>query len=425
MIKKNLCLSIFLGALLVMGGESVSAAGNPIELGVSVSHDANGYVTFTCPLPIATYPNIEGFEMYSGSYPDTSTRILSQTFSASVCSVVSAGYGYLEDGYLNNSLVTDNGNYWVRFTYSGDDSTNDFSGDWFFFKASRVGGLWSAIESSRIVSFSPSGIVVNPTTNVASTTADVDVVIQAYLDDADANLYDQVVLELTNVENFVDYDPIFFSILYPGGVAFSTTLADLPFGQYRAKVSMASSTSASKSLTREFAFINMYTGVSVDLSGLFGSNFGTTTGALIIDGQVRENCAVLDGVFDRATCGLLNGLKDLTSFLFRPSAASLANFDSLPDRMKTKAPFSYAYDANVLRQELFTASSTASTTFAVSTKFIPGHSTSTITFLSASMLSAVPYASRIKDILGWILWFFAIEYIYFRVIRSHDNQTPS
>jgi len=41
-----------------------------------------------------------------------------------------------------------------------------------------------------------------------------------------------------------------------------------------------------------------------------------------------------------------------------------------------------------------------------------------ITFLSADMLSAVPYSSLIRDILGFILWILFAEYVYYLVLNA-------
>lgn len=87
-------------------------------------------------------------------------------------------------------------------------------------------------------------------------------------------------------------------------------------------------------------------------------------------------------------------------------------------------PFAYAYQLNDMRQALFTASSTASTSLAISIPWL-NNSTTTITFISQSMVAAIPFAPLIKSLLIALLWFMFAEFCYYRIIRVHDTHTPS
>jgi len=128
--------------------------------------------------------------------------------------------------------------------------------------------------------------------------------------------------------------------------------------------------------------------------------------------------------YECAITSITGCLKNAGIWLFYPSADSITQFKSLGTTLQGKYPFSYAYGVNQMRQELFGASSTPQT-ISLNFKIIPGHGTSTLELLSQDKLSAVPYAGTVKTILGWILWLLAIEYIYYRVIRSHDPNTPA
>jgi len=280
---------------------------------------------------------------------------------------------------------------------------------------------------TRIISFDPSAEVVNATTDTSILTADVDWTLDYYFNDTTSfGVYDQVGLEIENIENGIQtLIPYAYDINASGGTHLTGTFEDLDYGQWFVIVYFYNSETGVKEKVKSYVFTNLYTKVPSDLSGFYGANYASSTiGYISDDGTLREDCSSLDGTFDRAICALTNSLKDMISYFFRPSPTSIAQFQTLGETLKTKAPFSYAYDTNNLRQELFSASTTASTTISVSTKFIPGQGTTTITFLSASMLNAVPYSGTVKTVLGWILWLFAIEYIYYRVLRSHDNQTP-
>lgn len=149
-----------------------------------------------------------------------------------------------------------------------------------------------------------------------------------------------------------------------------------------------------------------------------------TTTATVVSNNPRS----LSGLPEPADCslGAITGcIKNAGVWLFYPSSDAIDSFKSLGTTLSGKFPFAYAYGINTLRQELFGAVATSSQTISLSFKLIPGHGTSTLELLSQSKLSAVPFAGLIKQILGWLLWLLGVEYIYYRVIRSHDSQTPS
>lgn len=112
-------------------------------------------------------------------------------------------------------------------------------------------------------------------------------------------------------------------------------------------------------------------------------------------------------------------LKNAGIWLFYPSPDSIEQFKSLPEGLKEKFPFVYAFQTNTLLQELFNASSTASSSIGVNVPHFGD-----IEFLSRTKIEAVPYSNTVKTILGYIAWLMAIQYVYYRVIRSHDSVTP-
>lgn len=124
--------------------------------------------------------------------------------------------------------------------------------------------------------------------------------------------------------------------------------------------------------------------------------------------------------FECSLTAMTGCIKNAFVWLFYPSPNSVEQFKSLNTDLQGKFPFAYAYQAPTLVSKLFTSSQTASSTVSVNV-----NNFGNITFLSASMMSAVPYASTVRTIIGWILWILVIEYIYYRVIRSHDQNTPA
>jgi len=151
----------------------------------------------------------------------------------------------------------------------------------------------------------------------------------------------------------------------------------------------------------------------------------TATSSVTVD---SSNPRSLSGLPEPADCSLsaITGcIKNAAVWLFYPSSDSVDSFKGLSDTLSGKFPFAYAYGINTMRLELFEAAQTSTTTISLNFKIIPGHATSTLTLLSPTLLSNVPYSSTVKTILSWILWLLGIEYIYYRVLRSHDPNTPS
>jgi len=117
-------------------------------------------------------------------------------------------------------------------------------------------------------------------------------------------------------------------------------------------------------------------------------------------------------------CGLtaLSGcLKNAFIFLFYPAGDTVAQFNTLT--LSDRFPFAYAYQVSTIRNAIFNSPQTASSTIQVSTPI------GDMTFLSASMMAAVPFASLIKTLLSAVMWFMCVLVIYRRVLASHDNTT--
>lgn len=107
------------------------------------------------------------------------------------------------------------------------------------------------------------------------------------------------------------------------------------------------------------------------------------------------------------------GLKNVFKWLFTVSPATLNQFSNLS--LSTKTPFSYLYDVGTIFNELFANSGSMSYAVSASTPI------GTINFISASAISAVPYASTIKTILGYMLYFFTAMTIYRLLLRVHNK----
>jgi len=107
---------------------------------------------------------------------------------------------------------------------------------------------------------------------------------------------------------------------------------------------------------------------------------------------------------------LPNALCNMGFFLFVPNQSALTQFTSID--LSDRAPFSYVYDINDLRQDLFNPGSSGSGVIQV-----PFASFGTLTLLSGSQVAAFPLSSSIKSILSALILFFMAEYIYRKALK--------
>jgi hypothetical protein len=115
-------------------------------------------------------------------------------------------------------------------------------------------------------------------------------------------------------------------------------------------------------------------------------------------------------------------LQDCMGYLLTPSTASgspMSNLKSLT--LAHSAPFAYAYQVGDIRNAMLTATNTASTTIGVPIKWLG--STTTLTFLSAGMIQAVPYTPWIKGTLSALMLLMTAMLVYRKVIASHNTNT--
>jgi len=111
-------------------------------------------------------------------------------------------------------------------------------------------------------------------------------------------------------------------------------------------------------------------------------------------------------------------IKNAMVWLFYPTQASTDQFSQLS--LQSTFPFSYAYDTVDAVGELFNTSATASSTISVTVPWL-NHTTTTFTFLSAALLSAVPFSGLIRTIISYLLWLGLAVYLYRSILKSHDD----
>ena len=101
-------------------------------------------------------------------------------------------------------------------------------------------------------------------------------------------------------------------------------------------------------------------------------------------------------------------------YLFAPNQTAVDKFRRLT--LASSSPFTYVYDVPVLYTELFSQSTTTTLTISASTTL------GVITFISPAMISNVPYAGRIRIIIGWIIWLFVVQTIYYIVLNMYSSE---
>lgn len=198
-------------------------------------------------------------------------------------------------------------------------------------------------NSTRIISFDPDGYTINPTFSQTATHANATTTVATWFNDVtDTGVYDQVCIELSNIENQTELVPRCHDIIASGGSSYTDVYTNLPQGQYFVIAYFYSTGREVKEKNRSFEFTNMYTNVPVSMNGLFGQTYGTTTSGLTVNGALLEDCSALDGVFARVGCSIVNSVKTLFNKFFVPDMYKIsATYDVLKNQVLNKAPIGY------------------------------------------------------------------------------------
>jgi len=159
---------------------------------------------------------------------------------------------------------------------------------------------------------------------------------------------------------------------------------------------------------------------SVSAGTYFGINFNDSI-------QTVHTTGIDQTIYSAVSCsisfsGTFN-LPDCLGYLITPSTGSTSPMSALKSiTLANSFPFAYLYQVPQLREALFNASSTASTTIGVDIPWF-GHTTKRITFLSKDILASISIAALVKTILAWLLWLMLFELAWYKLLRSHDTTT--
>lgn len=103
-------------------------------------------------------------------------------------------------------------------------------------------------------------------------------------------------------------------------------------------------------------------------------------------------------------------------YLFYPSSAALTEINDTYDTLSTKFPFAYFTDFNDSISGLYTGTQTATSTITV-----PFGDFGNITLISAAQISAVPFTSLIRSLLGSLIWVMLGFTIYRRTQKIFNS----
>jgi len=283
----------------------------------------------------------------------------------------------------------------LSFTMSGNGTSSVSSYDIFS----------GALISNGVPAFSLSDSTYAPflssDTNYLITTAPVDT----------ATNVDTNVAFFGNYSNDGDFDSIAIilnddtnetSVSVPCGTAFSG---------YNLVFQCTQPVSASASFTY---YAKMYKSVNgLAYVGTEGVDFITST-PYSFDTGTTTTPVTTYGTYTCETFDITCYLVNFATWAFIPTPASLSQFSDLT--LEDKFPFSYLYDMSDVFSELF--ANTGSMSYSVS---VNTGSLGTISLISASQINAVPYASTIKTLLGYILYVMTAMTLYHMLLRTHST----
>jgi len=128
------------------------------------------------------------------------------------------------------------------------------------------------------------------------------------------------------------------------------------------------------------------------------------------------------GYSDCGTIDIFCYLRNFATWFFYIQPSTLTGYSNLVNfttpgssSLASRLPFAYIYDVGNIFNELF--ANGGSMEYAVSVPFLG----STINLISASQISAVPYASTIKTILGYLLYFMTAMTLYRYILKVHNK----
>lgn len=155
--------------------------------------------------------------------------------------------------------------------------------------------------------------------------------------------------------------------------------------------------------------IELFSGTtSVAISPTYALNIGDSFIVPILSEEEVTSCDTVSGL-TWAIC-------KVAVLLFVPSNNSIDKFTSLTSDLETKFPFIYAYQFSESVDNLYSGTSTA--TSSISYDFA---GLGTLTLISVEQLEAVPFQSWLRTVIGMLLWIMFAVLMYNRTLRIFNT----
>ncbi len=265
----------------------------------------------------------------------------------------------------------------------------------------RTNGVWS---DSYTPSYGGSGVTLSTPVDGTTLTSS-PVLFSGVYNNVAPDMYNKLQFKLEGITEGLNNMSIFvpdidLDSINGSNIPFSTKKRMYQMGEYTIQARLYNSANSSST---EWTALRTFILVGT-------STTSTTTQANTFGSPTPLDC----GTFDIGCY-----IKNAVMWLFWPEADDINQFLSLKTTMESRFPFAYATDIADLRTELFSATRNGSDGISVTT------SIGDFTFISSALISDVPFSSTIKQLLTWLMWFMMVEYVYYKLIRTHDSVTPA
>jgi len=361
---------------------------------------------------------------YNNTYPATTTEAFgySATFSGDlyyqvVCSVMGNCIAS-----TTNSLTLDmetgswsavNGTYWLKAKKSSTQYdyfplVRNAENDWNPVNSAQDWSYTGNIYNTR---FTDADLTTSTSSGSTTLSFNVDYLIDSTeVNENDPKFYPSQVRVALSQAPSINYSAIAESILpLTATGTIDVEFDDIPDGTYDFVVNFWNYATVFDITQKPFDRSYVYGSVTITGGAIVNVALDPLYNALTPPSEQKRACSIteLDGC-------LYNGF----SALFVPSDVSLDNFLSLRTSLESKFPFAYAFDFTSAVTSLYSTAQTATSTITV-----PFASFGNITLISKAQIEAVPYASTIKQLLGWLMWISFAYLMYYKTLRIF-NPSP-
>lgn len=182
----------------------------------------------------------------------------------------------------------------------------------------------------------------------------------------------------------------------------SNTYAD---GNYTASVTLWNETFDAPVLNTALTINFTVSGGSVTASTVVSGDAGIFPAQPLL----YENCGILN---------LSGCLNNSIKYLFVPSASTVEDILGVKDTLSEKFPFAYVFEFGDIVSDLYSASSTASSSIGYDFAGL-----GTLELISVHQIQEVPFTSWLRTIIGYLMWIMFTILVYDRTKRIFNKDS--